>query len=116
MPEHMTNEAPLARGRDHASRHAAAERITNRGKRLSQKNRVLLAVIGNRYSTSMVIASNAGMDRYTVARRLPDLLKEGFVRQVFGPNATDISWVDTEAGLNYARENLDYPLSSCESM
>lgn len=77
-----TRPAPLARSSDALSSHIAAREVTLRGRRDSQK-REILAALGSHSDTvtSMELARAAGMDRYIVARRLPDLDRDGLVKR-----------------------------------
>lgn len=67
----------LARNSDPISSHLAAEETITSGRRDSQKRDILKFL--KTYSepvTSMELAHRSGMDRYIVARRLPDLEKD----------------------------------------
>jgi len=70
MPDIRT---PAARATDPGTSHAAAEAITKTGVRAHQQRQVLAALREWPGCTSAELASNAGMDRYAVARRLPEL-------------------------------------------
>ncbi len=81
---------PAARNTDPASSHAAAERITRSGKRASQQDQVRACVLAYPGSTSAELAHLAGLDRYMVARRLPECAVAGSVAR--GPlRACDVS-------------------------
>lgn len=73
------NTAKLARTGDPKSSHDAARVITKSGTRDKQKAEVLEYLNEIPGSTSMEIATHFGVDRYMVARRLPDLRKDGLV-------------------------------------
>lgn len=68
-----------ARRTDHDSSHAAADRAERSGAIEAQMNRVLAAVRAHPGSTSAQLSALAGIDRHTVARRLPDLERRGLV-------------------------------------
>jgi hypothetical protein len=74
--------APLAAAADPVSSHLAAAEITASGQRDSQK-RAILSALREQLSpcTSMELARAAGIDRYIVARRLPDLERDGLVER-----------------------------------
>lgn len=59
----------------------AAEKLVDSGNHKAQMEIVLIHLRENPGVTSLELAERAGMDRYVVARRLPDLLKQGLVRQ-----------------------------------
>lgn len=79
------NEEPLARNSDDESSHLAGDKLTTSGKRNSQKTRVVKWMAANNVTTieagltSAEIAQYSGIDRYVVARRLPDLMQDGYV-------------------------------------
>lgn len=65
---------PAARSTDPESSHIAAESITKTGVRAHQQRQVLAALRQWPGSTSAELARHAHMDRYAVARRLPELV------------------------------------------
>jgi predicted ArsR family transcriptional regulator len=69
----------LTRRTDPATSLSAAREMVRTGKRLKQAQRVLLYVDFVPGETSAEIAEAVGMDRHAVARRLPDLAREGVV-------------------------------------
>lgn len=71
----------LARRTDPASSHAAAAEVTRSGRLAAQKAQVLAAVRQWPGRTSLELASRMAADRYVIARRLPDLEKDGLVRK-----------------------------------
>ncbi len=76
------NRAPLAAARDPLSSHLAAAELIASGRRDSQKREILEWL--RRQSqpvTSMEAAHAMGLDRYIVARRLPDLAHDGLVER-----------------------------------
>lgn len=64
---------PAARSTDPETSHLAAEENTLSGRRAVQQHAVLAAVMSHPGLTSRELAQAAGMDRYVVARRLPEL-------------------------------------------
>jgi hypothetical protein len=73
---------PRARRRDPASSLEAADEIERSGRARAQAERVLAAVRCYPNSTSMELARFAKLDRYAVARRLPELRDVDLVEQV----------------------------------
>lgn len=73
-------EQRLARRSDPVSSHEAAAEHVASGSHDSQKADVLRTLRAHPRSTSAELSAY-GIDRFTVARRLPDLEKEGFVRR-----------------------------------
>jgi len=71
-------QMPIARNTDPRSSHAAASEITHSGARLQQSVQVLLLVIAHPNRTSRELALY-GLDRYIIARRLPELEEAGAV-------------------------------------
>lgn len=93
--------ASIARRSDPESSKAAAREITANGTRAAQKLAVLWALREHPGVTSLELANLKGLDRYTVSRRLPDLLADGLVRK--GPMRTctvakriALTWFTTE--------------------
>jgi predicted HTH transcriptional regulator len=84
------NKEPLARSTDPSTSHAAAKAVTESGQRDSQKAKVLRALQNNPRMTSQELAGVGGFDRYMVARRLPDLERDGMVRKA-GERACNVS-------------------------
>jgi len=64
---------PASRTSDPVTSHEAEEEITANGKRQAQQNEVLAMVQRNQGCTSAEIAAAEEVDRYMVARRLPEL-------------------------------------------
>ncbi len=79
--DEFPNAEPISRATDPITSRLAAEEITASGLRDSQKALVLRAVQQFPRSTSKELARAAGLDRHLVARRLPDLEADGFVRK-----------------------------------
>lgn len=85
---------PLARNTDPDTSRKAASELTESGKHQAQKAEVYAAlrsyakahIVGAEipfYPTSAELAMFAGLDRYAVARRLPDLEKDELVEKVY---------------------------------
>jgi len=70
---------PIARRDDPETSKAAARDVTASGKRAKQAAECLSAVRMFPSSTSAELAVSAGLDRYTAARRLPELRSRGLV-------------------------------------
>jgi len=66
-------QTPAARRDDPESSHLAAEHVTATGLRRSQQQRTLEAVRANPGKTSAELAAITGLDRFMLARRLPEL-------------------------------------------
>lgn len=96
----------IARMSDPATSHEAAAEVTKSGSRQRQLTAVLAAVSGNPGATSAEIAKASNLDRYLVARRLPELEKLGFVRRGEAkictaspkPGLRAITWTATSQG------------------
>lgn len=65
---------PAARSTDPGTSHAAAESVTKSGVRAHQQRQVLAALREWPGCTSAELAQRANIDRYAVARRLPELV------------------------------------------
>lgn len=74
-------EAPAARKTDPPSSHAAAREIDLSGSRKAQLLAALLLVENNPGCTSLELAQRGKLDRYQLARRLPELERGEFVRR-----------------------------------
>lgn len=77
-PPLFAREPPRARRTDPATSKEAAAMVRDVAK--CQQADVLRAVRAYPHRTSKQLANEAGMDRYMVARRLPELLALGLVR------------------------------------
>jgi len=77
------SHTPIARNTDPVSSHLAAAEITSKGIRGSQRGKVLDMVFSRPGMTSRELAYLFDMDRYIVARRLPEL--EAYGRVYKGP-------------------------------
>src|SRR5262245_27766047 len=76
------NSAPLAAHSDPITSHMAAQEVTDSGARDAQKRSVLASLRREiAPPTSRELAISAKLDRYLVARRLPDLESDGKVRK-----------------------------------
>ena len=65
--------APIVRATDPEPSHSAAKAITASGRRETQLKAVLGLVKKYPLSTSLELSEKSGMDRYVLARRLPEL-------------------------------------------
>lgn len=72
-------ETPAARATDPDTSHKASAEITASGTRGEQQARALAAVRAFPHRTSQEIAEKAKLDRYELARRLPELRSVGLV-------------------------------------
>lgn len=72
-------EVPIARQDDPEASHLAAEEITASGRRESQMRVVLDLVCLHPGSTSLELSRFGALDRYIIARRLPELEDGGLV-------------------------------------
>lgn len=70
-----------SRRTDPSSSHDAAAHVAKRGIARRQCETVLAALKTRPGLTSNELAEDAGLDRYVVARRLPELKKRGQVQQ-----------------------------------
>jgi hypothetical protein len=89
VPNKVPDSPPmrLARASDPVSSQLAAEEVTASGHRDSQKREILAALRSEPEPVSSMELSRAtGLDRYVVARRLPDLERDGMVER--GPLRT----------------------------
>lgn len=75
----LRSDSPIAATRDPWTSHKAAREVTKSGQRANQQNLCLGAVKQWPSSTSAELAQRIGTDRWTVARRLPELRAGGFV-------------------------------------
>jgi hypothetical protein len=85
-------EPPFSRARrsDPRSSHDAAAQVERNGVAGFQATQVLAAVSLWPNSTSHELADVAHMDRYAIARRLPELAAQGLVRRV-DPHADTVA-------------------------
>lgn len=73
-----------ARTADIDTSHAAAAHVVSSGQQAAQQDQAARAVTQNAGMTSNELSQATGLDRYMLARRLPELMKEGRVYR--GPN------------------------------
>ena len=78
--ENLLSSNPVSRRTDPVSSSLAEIEVSRRA-RGEQQRAVLFAVIENPGCTSMELSVACGLDRYQVARRLPELEKVGLVRK-----------------------------------
>ncbi len=76
---HEQRNPPRVRNSDPISSHEAAEAVTESGLANAQAARVLEAVKEHPWLTSLELAAASGIDRYVLARRLPELRDAGYV-------------------------------------
>jgi predicted transcriptional regulator len=69
----------LARRSDPISSKSAALEVVVTGIAANQRNRVFAALQQHGPATSRELAQASGLDRFVVARRLPELLRRGLV-------------------------------------
>lgn len=74
-------ETPAARRTDPATSHLAAEHVTSSGKRGQQQAQATAAVRAMPGLTSFELAMKTNLDRYMLARRLPECVTAGTVRK-----------------------------------
>lgn len=74
-------ETPIARKTDPTSSHLAAAEITASGARAHQQAQTIAAVRAYPGRTSQELAELTQIDRYTLARRLPECVTAGAVRK-----------------------------------
>lgn len=75
----LLSDTPIARRRDPDTSKQAAAEITASGARARQQTMTLGAVKTWNGSTSAELGQRLGWDRFTTARRLPELRAQGFV-------------------------------------
>lgn len=87
----MLDFAPRARTGDPLSSHAAADALERSGRAWRQLDRVVEAVRTTPGLTSGELAARHGLDRYMVARRLPEAARVGLImRREIG--AQEVTW------------------------
>lgn len=74
-------ETPIARASDPMSSHLAANEMTASGRRGQQIAWAIAAVRAYPGRTSQELCEVTGIDRYTLARRLPDAVTAGAIRK-----------------------------------
>jgi hypothetical protein len=80
-PRPMRVETPIARNTDPESSHLAAAEITGSGKRRAQQDQTIAAVRKYPGRTSQELANLTGLDRYMLARRLPECVTAGAIKK-----------------------------------
>jgi len=83
FPRHdvISLDAPIARNKDIASSKAAAKEITESGAREGQLRDALDLVRKHPGHTSLELTDFGTLDRYQLARRLPELERMGYARK-----------------------------------
>ncbi|MGH8171819.1 MAG: MarR family transcriptional regulator [Rhodanobacteraceae bacterium] len=76
-----TVATPAARATDPETSHLAAEHHTRTGTRAYQQHQTIAAVRANEGRTSQELAELTGLDRYMLARRLPECVTAGAVKK-----------------------------------
>lgn len=79
---------PRARTTDARSSHEAAAAVEKSGLAKAQAQRVLAGIRRHPGSTSMELSRAARIERYAVARRLPELAEVGLVEKILPTDAT----------------------------
>lgn len=97
-----TLEVPLSRRTDPASSSMAAAHMAESGALSRQRLEVLQAIREHGPGTAREIAQRAGLDRYAVSRRAPELRKaglviEGPVRDCTAGGRASVEWRATNA-------------------
>jgi hypothetical protein len=88
-PLQFENRAPIAASADPWTSKAAGRQLTKSGRRDSQKGMVLECL--RKYPlgvTSAELALFESLNRYLVARRLPDLERDGYVQRLEAARCT----------------------------
>ena len=85
--ENLLSDTPIARNTDPITSHISAHEITYSGARTTQQIEVLELVSDYAGHTSRELAVWSAMDRYQMARRLPELEHAGLVTK--GPARRD---------------------------
>lgn len=75
----MAVETPAARNSDPVTSHLAGDDITRSGKRAHQQHQAIAAVRAKPGLTSFELALATGLDRFMLARRLPECVTAGAV-------------------------------------
>lgn len=85
----------LARKTDPRSSHEAAAGMIASGARTAQQAQALAAVKAHPGCTSHELAERSGMDRYALARRLPECegVKKGEIRRCTVSGRSAVTWV-----------------------
>lgn len=98
----MFSSTPASRSTDPESSHEAESEITRSGARASQQHKVLAMVRKWPGRTSRELAALANLDRYMIARRLPELtpikVRRGEMKQCTIAQKKAVTWWPVEAG------------------
>lgn len=88
-----------ARATDPASSHEAAERAEKSGRIADQQTRVLEGLRRYGPCSTATLAQLSGMDRYVVARRMPELEKLRLVRRLTARDGRNhVAWIAEKEG------------------
>lgn len=90
MSLHLNIATPAARAGDPASSHHAADEITRSGKRAHQAHQALDLVRAHPQHTSLELAQHGVLDRYQLARRLPELEAAGMIERSREPRTCTV--------------------------
>lgn len=91
--ESISDEArKRARVGDPASSHRAAYEVTASGRAGSQRQQVYDALVRWDGSSSKQLAHLSGLDRFLVARRLPEMERDGIVKRYEPSDGSDCIW------------------------
>ena len=74
-------DTPLSGAGDPFTSYESAEQLEESGRFQKQKSLVYRAIKARNGLTSAELANRMGVSRYLTARRLPDLMREGLVKQ-----------------------------------
>lgn len=96
--EALMSHMPIARNTDPVSSHVAAYDVTARGTRNRQQRIVFRAVVEHPGRTSRELAALCPLDRYQVARRLPELeevrmVQKGPARECEVNKRLAVTWI-----------------------
>jgi hypothetical protein len=96
--EALMSYMPIARNTDSVSSHMAADHVTAQGTRGRQQRIAFRAVVEHPGRTSRELASLCSLDRYQVARRLPELeearmVQKGPARECEVGHRLAVTWI-----------------------
>ena len=90
------SETPIARPSDPISSHIAADDITRNGTRGEQQKLAAQAVKDNPGKTSLELSTVSNLDRYQLARRLPEIeglyVEKGPIRRCTKSGRPAVTW------------------------
>ena len=100
-------ETPIARANDPESSHRAANEITASGRRGQQIAQTIAAVRAFPGRTSQELCEKTGIDRYTLARRLPEAVTAGAIckgqqRACSVTGKLALTWFPVDSGMKVA--------------